>query len=327
MTYAKTAVLSTVFSILWLAPAALAGQPASAGTPPVGAPVPQMPWGVPDLQGVWDHGTATPLERPEQYEGREFLTREEIAEANLNATTFATSERRSELTVERDIGLAYNQFWWDRGLSDGRTALIVDPPDGKIPARTAEADARAAARRAASPPRENSENPEDRNLWERCLSRGTVRLGGAYNNNFQIFQTEDHVAILMEMVHETRIILLDDRPQPDLILGQWLGSSRGHWEDDVLVVETAHFSGQAPWRGSGEGLKLVERFSRPDARTLRYEVTFEDPTTWERKWTAALDMPRTDGLLYEYACHERNYGMENLLKGARALERKAAEAR
>ena len=170
MNHRKITVLSTVLAIGCLAPAALAGQPASAGRAPDGSPALRMPWGVPDLQGVWDHGTATPLERPSRYEGREFLTAEETAQANLNATTFASSERRSELSAQRDVGLAYNQFWWDRGLSDGRTALITDPPDGRIPSRTAEADARTAARRPAARPRGNSENPEDRNLWERCRS-------------------------------------------------------------------------------------------------------------------------------------------------------------
>lgn len=325
MSHRTTAILSTVLATLWLAPLALAGQSTPGNTAPDSPPAARMPWGVPDLQGVWDHGTATPLERPARYEGRELLTEEEIAEVNLNATTFASSERRSELSAERDVGLAYNQFWWDRGLSDGRTALITDPPDGRIPSRTAEADARAAARRAAARPRGNAENPEDRSLWERCLSRGTVRLGGAYNNNFQLFQSEDHVAILLEMVHELRIIPLDGSGPTDHTPSQWLGRSRGHWEGDTLVVETTHFSGQAPWRGSGDHLTLVEHFSRPEANILSYEVTFEDPTTWERAWTAALDMPRTDGLIYEYACHERNYGMENLLLGARALDRKAAE--
>ena len=310
-----------------LAPVALAGQSASTGHAPDGSLAPRTSWGVPDLTGVWDHGTATPLERPARYEGRELLTAEEVAEANLNATTFATSERRSELSAERDVGLAYNQFWWDRGLSDGRTSMIIDPPDGRIPPRTADADARAAARRAAAPPRGSSENPEDRSLWERCLSRGTVRLGGVYNNNFQIFQSQDHVAILLEMVHELRIIPLDGSGPTDHTPRQWLGRSRGHWEGDTLVVETSHFSGQAPWRGSGDNLTLVERFARPGANILSYEVTFEDPTTWERPWTAALDLPKQEGLIYEYACHERNYGMENLLLGARALERAAAEAR
>ncbi len=312
--------LSTTLVIVLCSPTAPAGQPASAGRPPTGSPAPLMPWGVPDLQGVWDHGTATPLERPDRYTGREFLTAEEIAQANIEATTFATSERRTELSPQRDVGLAYNQFWWDRGLSDGRTALIIDPADGKIPLRTPEAEARAESRRAARRSRENSENPEDRNLWERCLSRGTVRLGGAYNNNFQIFQTEEHVAILMEMVHEIRIIPLDSGTTQASAPRQWLGRSHGRWEGETLVVKSDHFSGQAPWRGAGENLTLLERFSRPDANTLRYEVTFTDATTWQREWTAALDMPRTNGLLYEYACHERNYGMANLLLGARVQE-------
>ena len=328
MTNRTLVAFSTVLAIACLAaPAALAGQPASAGRAPEGSPAPRTPWGAPDLQGVWSHATVTPLERPERYEGREFLTAEEVAEANVQATTFASSERRGELSPERDVGLAYNQFWWDRGLSDGRTALIVDPPDGRIPARTPEAEARAEARRAAARPRALSENPEDRGLWERCLTRGTVRLGGAYNNNLQIFQTEDVIAIHLEMVHETRVIPLATGPGPAHAPPQWLGRSHGRWEGDTLVVETDGFSGQAPWRGSGENLRLVERFSRPDANTLRYEVTFRDPTTWEREWTAALDMPKTEGLMYEYACHERNYGMENLLRGARVQEMEAAKAK
>jgi len=295
-------------------------QPSAAGQAPDSSSAPHMPWGAPDLQGVWDHGTATPLERPDEYEGREFLTDEEVAEANVQATTFATSERRDELSAERDVGLAYNQFWWDRGLSDGRTALIIDPPDGQIPEQTPAALARTEARRGSRQQRQRSEGPEDRGLWERCLSRGAVRLGGVYNNNFQIFQTDDYVAILLEMVHEMRIIPLDGGSAAAQVPDQWLGRSHGHWEGDTLVVETAHFSGQAPWRGSGENLQVVERFSRPAADTLRYEVTFEDSTTWVAPWTAALDMPQTGGLLYEYACHERNYGMENLLRGARAQQ-------
>ena len=327
MTNRTLVALSTLLAVACLAAPATAGQPASAGRAPEGSPAPRTPWGAPDLQGVWSHATVTPLERPERHEGREFLTAEEVAEANIQATTFASSERRAELSPERDVGLAYNQFWWDRGLSDGRTALIIDPPDGRIPPRTLEAEARAEARRAAARPRALSENPEDRGLWERCLTRGTVRLGGAYNNNLQIFQTEDVVAILLEMVHETRIIPLDTVAGPSHAPSQWLGRSHGRWEGDTLVVESDGFSGQAPWRGSGENLQLVERFSRPDANTLRYEVTFRDPTTWEREWTAALDMPKTDGLMYEYACHERNYGMENLLRGARVQEMEAAQAK
>ena len=311
------AALSIVMGTVLLVPITVAGQAQSTGSTPS-----RTVWGDPDLQGVWDHGTATPLERPDGYAGREFLTDEEVAEANLDATTFASSERREELSKDRDVGLAYNQFWWDRGLSDGRTALIVDPPNGRIPYAEDAQRAVEGFRRVRT-----SDGPEDRNLWERCLSRGAVRLGGAYNNNFQIFQTEDHVAILLEMVHEMRIIPLEGGSVPTQTPSQWLGRSRGHWEGDTLVVETTHFSGQAPWRGSGENLRVVERFSRPDGGTLRYEVTFEDATVWGAPWTAALDMPQTGGLLYEYACHERNYGMENLLRGARVQETLAADSR
>ncbi len=279
-------------------------------------------WGVPDLQGVWNHGTATPLERPERYGDRELLTDEEIAQANVEATTVAESSRRSELTAERDVALAYDQVWWDRGLSDGRTALIIDPPGGRLPPLSPEGEARLGdqPRRGRGFGARTSNGPEDRNLWERCLTLRLPRLGGAYNNNFQVFQTPTHVAILHEMVHELRIIPLDSSPHLDSSVHQWMGDSRGRWDGDTLVVETTNFTDKTAYRGSTTGLHLVERFSRVDADTLRYEVTVEDPATWTRPWTAALDMPRTDGLMYEYACHEGNYGMVNLLRGARVQE-------
>ncbi len=290
------------------------------------ATTPRTSWGAPDLQGTWSHATVTPLERRDEHADRAFLTDEEVAEANLNAATFASSERRSELSAERDVGLAYNQFWWDRGRSDGRTSLIVDPPDGRMPPLQPHAQARADARRASAQTRRSRvpEGPEDRGDWERCLTLGVPRLGGAYNNNFQLFQTPEHVAILHEMVHETRIIPLQVRSHLDSTIRQWLGDSRGRWEGNALVVETTNFGDKRSYRGSSMGLTLVERFTRVDVDTLRYEVTVDDPETWTRPWTAALDMPPTDGQIYEYACHERNYGMENLLRGARVQERAAA---
>ena len=281
---------------------------------------PRTPWGDPDLQGIWSHGTATPLERPDEYAGRAFLTDEEIAEANRNATTFASSERRAELSPERDVGLAYNQFWWDRGLSDGRTALIIDPPDGRMP-YTAEARSRGAGNRR---PR-GDDGPEDRNLWERCLTRGVPRLGGAYNNNFQLFQTPGHVVILHEMVHEVRVVPLDGPPHVGDSIRQWNGDSRGHWEGDTLVIDTTNFTGETNYNGSTAGLHVVERLTRADAHTLTYEVTLDDPTVWTRPWTAALALPMTEGQMYEYACHEGNYGMENLLRGARVHEQAASK--
>ncbi len=309
------AAVSIVLGTVLLAPVTVAGQTPSASAGP--ATESRTLWGDPDLQGIWNHGTATPLERPDEHAGRELLTEEEIAEANLDATTFASSERRDELSKDRDVGLAYNQFWWDRGLSDGRTALIVDPPNGKIP-YTSEAQRPPGFRRTRG-----SNGPEDRNLWERCITRGVPRLGGAYNNNFRLIQTSGHVVILHEMVHESRIVPLDGRPHVADDIRQWNGDSRGRWEGDTLVVETTNFTDKTNFNGSTSGLKVVERFRRADADTLQYEVTLEDSTTWVQPWTAALAMPKTEGEMFEYACHEGNYGMTNLLAGARVQEQEA----
>ena len=317
-----TAFLTTI-TVMLLAPVAVAGQ---APTQAVDTSTPRTSSGAPDLQGIWNHGTATPLERSEEHAGREFLTNEEIAEVNRNATTFATSERRDELTAERDVSLAYNQFWWDRGVSDGRTALIVDPPDGRIPYRSEARPRGRGGRGGGGGGRRNSDGPETRGLWERCLTLGVPRLGGAYNTNFQLFQTPDYVVILNEMVHEARIVPLDGRPHVGQSIRQWNGNSRGRWEGDTLVVETTNFSDRTSYRGSTPGLHVVEHFTRVDAETLNYEVTLEDPKTWTRPWTAALAMPKTQGGMFEYACHERNYGMTNLLTGARVQEQAAAEA-
>ena len=270
MNHRHTAILPTLLAIVCLAPAAQAGQPASAGIPPVGSPAPRMPWGVPDLEGVWDHGTATPMERPARYEGREFLTAEEIAEVNLNATTFATSERRSELSPARDVGLAYNQFWWDRGLSDGRTALIVDPSRRENPATHGR------GRRARGGPARGCPTARELREPRRPQSVGTVSVArhGAAGRFLQQQHPDlperrprgdSHGDGPRDAHHPAG----RQRAVPDHSPRQWLGSSRGHWEGDTLVVETTHFSGQAPWRGSGEHLTLVERFSRPDGRTLR----------------------------------------------------------
>ena len=318
MTNRLSSVALTLVAVALLAAPVLA----QSATADRDAPPPRTSWGAPDLQGTWSHATVTPLERREEHADRAFLTDEEVAEANLNAATFASSERRDELSAERDVGLAYNQFWWDRGQSDGRTSLIVDPPDGRLPPLQPAAQSRADERRAGAEARRGRvpEGPEDRGDWERCLTLGVPRLGGAYNNNFQVFQTPEHVAILHEMVHETRIIPLDVQPHVDSTIRQWLGDSRGRWDGDTLVVETTNFGDKRSYRGSSPELTLVERFTRVNASTLRYEVTVDDPETWTRPWTAALDMPPTDGQIYEYACHERNYGMENLLKGARVQE-------
>ncbi len=307
-------IVSIAVGTALLLPVHVNGQPAAANTVSESRTL----WGDPDLQGIWNHGTATPLERPDAQSGREFLTEEEIAEVNLNATTFASSERRGDLSKDLDVGLAYNQFWWDRGLSDGRTALIVDPPSGKIPYMSTTQPTPGFRQ-----PR-TSDGPEDRNLWERCITRGVPRLGGAYNNNFRLIQAPGYVVILHEMVHESRIVPMDGRPHVNADIRQWNGDSRGRWEGETLVVETTNFSDKTSFRGSSSGLKVIERFRRADANTLQYQVTLEDSTTWTQPWTAALAMPMTEGDMFEYACHEGNYGMTNLLAGARVQELEAS---
>ena len=287
--------------------------------------------GHPDLQGVWDYRTMTPLERPSSLADQPFFTPEEAAAYERESVARRNKDRRIEdgLTAQADVASAYNEFWWDYGkaLSDLRTSLIVDPPDGRVPALTAKAAAAAATRREARRGRGPTPGPENRSLWERCLTLGVPRLSGAYNNNFQLFQAGDHVVILNEMIHDARIIPLDGRPPVDPKIRQWLGDSRGRWDGDTLVVETTNFTDKTSFRGARENLQLTERFTRIDHDTLLYEVTVEDPTTFERGWTFALPMNRNDGLVYEYACNEGNYGMVNLLRGARAEDQAIAQGR
>ena len=297
-----------------LLPPSAAGQTATPWT------MPRTPDGQPDLQGIWSFATITPLERPSNLAGREFLTDEEVAAQNQDAATRASSDRRSELTPDRDVALAYNQFWWDRGQSTGRTSLIIDPPDGRIPETTPAARARIDADRVAR--ERNAWSPEDRAGAERCLQyRPLPRLPTGYNNHHQILQTPGYVVILTEMIHNVRVIPLDDRPHVGDRIRLWNGDSRGHWEGDTLVVETTNFSDTLHFQGSGADRRLVERFTRVDEDTIDWRFTVEDDTAWARPWSAVLPFTRADGPLYEYACHERNYGMENLLTSARAVER------
>ena len=220
---------------------------------------------------------------------------------------------------------SYNNFWVERGVRMARTSLIVEPQDGRLPPFTAAEAARRPAResyRTRVPA-----GPEDRNLYERCISRGMpgTMMPGFYNHNYQIFQAPGYVVILVEMIHDARIIPLDGRSHVDEGIRQWLGDSRGRWEGDTLVVETTNFipvNGRAlTVFGANETTLLVERFTRTGDDTIDYELTVSDPLEYTRPWTASIPMTSLDGLLYEYACHEGNYGLENILVGARATER------
>jgi hypothetical protein len=289
--------------------------------------VPRTAWGAPDLQGVWNYATITPLERPAELAGKQVLTDQEAAEFEKQTLERRNPDRRDG-GAAADVGRAYNRFWWDYGnkiVSSKRTSLIVDPPDGKIPSLTEEARKRADARTAVL--RRPPAGPEDRNLWERCIlgTAGPPVVPGPYNNNFEIFQTQEYVVILNEMIHDARIIPLDARPHLPSSIRQWMGDSRGRWQGQTLVVDTTNFTNKTNFRGSGDGLHLLERFTRMDAGTLLYEFTVEDPASFTHAWTVALPMTKSNELIYEYACHESNYGMFNMLRAARAEEKAGTE--
>ena len=274
----------------------------------------RTPWGDPDLQGSWSNATTTPLERPAKYAGRETLTAAERAEQDKN-TAIGTDKRDAAGTAE-DVNGAYNQFWWERGWSDGRTSLIYDPPDGKIPPLTREAQKRVAAQRRPGPLGEGPYNkPDDADLYTRCIIRAALpRVPTGYDNNYQIVQTPGYVAIVQEQMHETRIIPLDSRPHLDSSVRQWLGDSRGHWQGDTLVVETTNFSDQASFEGSSKNMRLTERWTRVADDRIDYRFTVEDPDTWTRPWSARMAWNKA-GNLNEYACHEDNYGLYGILAG------------
>ena len=310
----------------WLMPGLAAGQEAASEPEPTTF---RTPWGDPDLQGVWSYATFTPLQRPAEFAGRELLTPEEVAAQNLADATRATSERRGELSAERDLALAYDQVWWDRGESTGRTSLIVDPPDGRLPPLTPAAERREEARRerrAAGP----FDSWADRPLQERCMTYQRVPpVPSGYSNAYQVFQSPGQVVILNEMIHDVRVVPLDGRPPIDGRIRQWNGDGRGRWDGDTLVVETTHYRDDTTWRGfpGTRGLRAVERFTRIDADTIEYRYTIHDEATYTRPFTVELPLVSPPGyVIYEYACHEGNYGIANALRGERVLEAAATRA-
>jgi len=287
----------------------------------------RTPWGHPDLQGVWDRRTITPLERPERYADQPFLNADEIR-AYERASAARGDGRpldsgRSGISVHDPGDLDYGSTV----LASGQTSLVVDPASGRIPAYTNSSRDRMAARVRAEEGRGPADSWIDRSLTERCITWGVPQgmLPQAYNNNLHILQTPDTVMILNEMVHDIRIVPLDGRPHLPAKLRQWHGDPRGHWEGDTLVIESTNFSDKANFRRSGKNLHLVERFTRISEELLQYEFTVEDPTTWVRSWSVAFPMVMAEQPMYEFACHEGNYGLRNILGAARHLEKQAAE--
>ena len=280
-----------------------------------------------DLEGIWSFATLTPLERPAEFGDKATITREE-ADAWVKQTLQRNNRDRRDGGADVDVGRAVNDYWFERGTGlisiDGRirTSLVTDPPDGKLPPITAEARARAAAR-AADNRAHPADGPENRSLQERCLSfnAGPPMLSGPYNNYVQIFDMPGYVIIHNEMIHDARIVPLDGRPHPPPVVRSWLGDSRGRWDGNTLVVDTTNFLGPSNLRGADENLHLVERFQRVDATTLLYEFTVDDPTAFTRPWSAAVPMTKTSDRIFEYACHEGNYALMDILRGARYQEK------
>ena len=296
----------------------------------------RTPDGKPDLSGTYSFSTVTPLQRPDALAGKETLTDEEAAafeaaeNTRLNRDLFDPEKGQpSAGYAPRSQGgvLSYNEFWYERGnklTRDRRTSLIVDPPDGRIPLTDA-------ARRRVAEMRRHSDSGlgdsyADRPLADRCLqgfNSGPPMTPGAYNNNVEIVQAPGVVVIVNEMVHNSRVIPTDGRPHTSL--RQWSGDSRGRWDGDTLVVETINFRRETSLQGSTANTKLVERFTRVDAQTLKYQFTVTDPTSYTRPWTAMMPLTRVREPIFEYACHEGNYSLRNILAGARKQEREKAE--
>jgi hypothetical protein len=304
--------------------------------------IPRTRDGRPDLHGTWSYATLTSLERPAEFANKPFLTAAEAAAFEKKTLIVQDRDRRDGegpggrgTDGRTDVDRAYGQAWWEYGskvVGTRRTSLIVDPPDGQIPALTPDGELRAIDHRGLWTANNDYEGGArgtsldsygDRPLQERCLGwtvTGPPMIPGAYNNNLEIFQTAEHVVVMNEMVHEHRIIPLDDRPQVGSSIRFWMGSSRGHWDGDTLVVTTTNFRPMV-FRSASAKLKLTERFARVDADTLMYEFTVDDPSTWVRPWTAQFPMTHSNEPVFEYACHEGNYSLPNILKGARSAER------
>ena len=298
--------------------------------------VPRRADGRPDLEGVWDFRSIIPLERPV-----------EAADPPAQQDTVAIEEQADSAPTTRGVG-AYNAFWSDGpGVTeDGRTSLIVDPPDGRLPPLVPGVFRQIGSYTADLPGERpiryrgggiHPDGYEDRGLAERCLvgfNSGPPIIPGAYNQNIQVFQSTDHVVLFNEMVHDARVVPLDGQPHLPDGIRQWMGDSRGHWEGDTLVIESTNFSDRTvsfndsltSGMGIGTTLHLTERLRRVDADTLEYEFTVDDPSTFTRPFTGMIPMMKNDGRVFEYACHEGNYGLTCILTGARLEERAAADA-
>jgi len=333
----RTAWLVVLTAALLLAAASPASAQALAAAKATGSSQtwtpPRTADGVPDLQGVWTNASSIPLERPKELGSKEFYTDAEAAQREKQAderAEQAVGGRQTQPGTVADVHYDLGQYglarYQSKTVESKRTSLIVGP-EGQIPPMLPEAQKRAAERAAANRGHQ-WDGPENRGLSERCIlwpNEGPPMLPVGYNGNLQIVQGSGYVAIMQEMIHDVRIIPTDGRPHISSSIQQWMGDSRGHWEGNTLVVDTTNFTGRTAFRGSSAKLHVIEKFTRTADDTITYQFTVEDPTTWARPWSAEIPISKGTGAVYEYACQEGNYGMANILSGARATERKAAE--
>jgi hypothetical protein len=279
-----------------------------------------------DLQGIWTNATFTPFERPSSLAGKAYFTDEEAAAYEQKRLDEENSQPQDDIHYDNVIWLREKL---PKALSNRRTSIVIDPPDGRIPAMTPEGRQRAATRAEERKKAEPSD-VKSRTLTERCIiwpHAGPPMVPAGYNSNLQIVQTPGYVMILQEMIHDVRVIPLDGRPHLPSQIRQWMGDSRGHWVGDTLVVETTNFTERTNFRGSSDALHVVERFTRLDADTIRYQFTVDDPATWTRPWTGEVMMRRFPDRIFEYACHEGNHDLEFLLQMAQSEARGTGEGR
>jgi hypothetical protein len=329
------AVLTPVVAVL-LVPVAAIGQVRSSPARAANWEQPRTPWGDPDLQGIWNNVTATPLQRPDELKDKALLTNEEAAEYERRlAERQAAAEAKpiAEQTVGQRTGYSPT-IWFETGhsLSDNRTSLLLQPQDGRLPPLTPGAQ-KTAERQAEARKVSPADKPEDRGPYERCITRGLpgAMMPGFYNHNYHVFQTPGYVVISVEMIHDARIIPTDGRPHVGAGIKQWLGDSRGRWEGNTLVVETTNLRDidqrNAAVFGTTERGRVIERFTRLGPDAMDYQVTVDDSAWYTQSWTASIPMTKVKGPLYEYACHEGNYGLPSILAGHRKEEREAAQKR
>jgi hypothetical protein len=328
-----TSALIAALSVQANAQASNATRPSDATT----KPVPKTPWGHPDLQGVWttDEEIGVPLERPVELGNKAVLTE---AEYRQRVETLKKRYQDNKEDRGREVGNEQAAVHWYEGGQkiSYRTSLIIDPPNGRIPPFTPEAEKRVVKKGTelgfvgGSFGKGPYDGPEDLALTDRCITRGLPQtwFPSEYNNGFQIVQSQDTVTIWYERLHEARVIPIDGRPHLQSGVRQWMGDSRGRWEGNTLVVDVTNFSGNTTFQKSSTTLHLIERYTRVDPQTIRVEVTVDDPTTWTKPWTVAVTGKKDPAYwqILEYACHEGNYGMRNMLSASRAEERAAAEA-